>query len=299
MSEEKRTGIGMVGIGRMGDPICRRLLAAGYEVQVFSRTMARAEPLLDIGAHSAASLAELAGSSDSVLTCLDTVEACEDVALSPDGVVAHARPGTLLIELSTISPELAVRVARAAANRGLDYADAPVSGGPEGAHNGTLAIMVGGSDAAFARAEPILRTFGKTVVHMGRAGRGMQTKLVNQLLTLVHGAVAAEAIAVAEHAGLDLQKLGAVLGAGFGQSRMLERTLARVASGDFEAGAALQLYRKDVTLLQELSASLGLQLAMGSPAQSMLEQAIDEGLGARDIAALRLRYAPAPPNVSD
>lgn len=299
MSEETRTSIGMVGIGRMGDPICRRLLAAGYDIRVFSRTMARAQPLLDAGARAAASLAELAGSADSVLTCLDTVEACEDVALAPDGLVTQARPGALLIELSTISPALAMRVERAASDRGLDYVDAPVSGGPEGARNGTLAIMVGGSDAAFARAEPILRTFGRTVVHMGRAGRGMQTKLVNQLLTFVHGAVAAEAIAVAEHAGLDLRKLAAVLGAGFGQSRMLERTLARVASGDFDAGAALQLYRKDVTLLQELSASLGLQLAMGSPAQSMLEQAIDAGLGARDIAALRLRYAPVPPHVSD
>ncbi len=299
MSEETRTSIGMVGLGRMGDPVCRRLLAAGYDVRVFSRTMARAQPLLDAGARAAASIAELAGSADSVLTCLDTVEACEEVALSPRGIVSHARPGTLLVELSTISPALATRVENAAAARGLDYADAPVSGGPEGARNGTLAIMVGGSDAAFARAEPILRSFGRTVVHMGSAGRGTETKLVNQLLTFVHGAVAAEAIALAEHAGLDLEKLATVLGAGFGQSRMLERTLARVASDDYEAGAALQLYRKDVTLLQELSASLGLQLAIGTPAQSILEHAIDEGFGARDIAALRLRYAPAPPHASE
>ncbi len=299
MSEETRTSIGMVGLGRMGDPVCRRLLAAGYDVRVFSRTMARAQPLLDAGARAAASIAELAGTADSVLTCLDTVEACEEVALSPRGIVSHARPGTLLVELSTISPALATRVENAAAARGLDYADAPVSGGPEGARDGTLAIMVGGSDAAFARAEPILRSFGRTVVHMGSAGRGMETKLVNQLLTFVHGAVAAEAIALAEHAGLDLEKLATVLGAGFGQSRMLERTLARVASDDYEAGAALQLYRKDVTLLQELSATLGLQLAIGTPAQSILEHAIDEGLGARDIAALRLRYAPAPPHASE
>lgn len=299
MSEETRTSIGMVGLGRMGDPVCRRLLAAGYDVRVFSRTMARAQPLLDAGARAAASIAELAGSADSVLTCLDTVEACEEVALSPRGIVSHARPGTLLVELSTISPALATRVENAAAARGLDYADAPVSGGPEGARNGTLAIMVGGSDAAFARAEPILRSFGRTVVHMGSAGRGTETKLVNQLLTFVHGAVAAEAIALAEHAGLDLEKLATVLGAGFGQSRMLERTLARVASDDYEAGAALQLYRKDVTLLQELSATLGLQLAIGTPAQSILEHAIDEGFGARDIAALRLRYAPAPPHASE
>ncbi len=259
-------------------------------MHVFARTPARLAPLVDAGVRPATSLAQLAASVDVVLTCLDTVAACEEVALAPSGLVANARPGTLLVELSTIGPPLAQRVGGAAAAQGLEYADAPVSGGPEGARNGTLAIMVGASDRAFARAEPILRVFGSTVVHMGGVGCGMQTKLVNQLLTFVHGAAAAEAIALAERVGLDLGKLGSVLGAGFGQSRMLERTIQRVAANDYDAGAALQLYHKDLALLQAMGDQLQVRLTVAAAGEAILERAIAEGLGARDIAALRLRY---------
>lgn len=294
MTEHQRPRIGMVGLGRMGTPLCGRLLSAGYPVQLYARTPSRVAALVDDGASMAKSLAELASSNAIVLTCLDTVEACEEVVLDPAGLVANARAGTLLIELSTIAPSLARHVHRAAQQRQVEYADAPVSGGPEGARNGTLAIMVGASDAAFARAEPLLRHFGTTVVHMGEARRGSETKLVNQLLTFVHGAAAAEAIALADHAGLDPERLETVLAAGFGQSRMLERTLARARRGDFDAGAALALYAKDLGLLHAMAGGVGLQLAVADTGRAILQRAIDEGLGARDIAALRLRYPPRP-----
>lgn len=125
---------------------------------------------------------------------------------------------------------------------------------------------------------------------MGGVGCGMQAKLVNQLLTFVHGAAAAEAIALAERIGLDVGRLGEVLGAGFGQSRMLERTLERVQRDNYDAGAALVLYAKDLGLLDALGAEAGLQLPMAAAAETILQGAIDAGIGARDIAALRLRY---------
>ena len=290
MPDHALPSIGMVGTGKMGGPMCRRLLAAGYRVSLFGRTPERLAPLLDAGADARSSLAQLASSVDVLLTCLDTVAACEDVALSTAGLVANARPGTLLIELSTIAPTLAQRVGSAAALRGVLYADAPVSGGPEGAQHGTLAIMVGASAEAFEHADPVLRILGRTVVHMGGVGCGMQAKLVNQLLTFVHGAAAAEAIALAERIGLDVGRLGEVLGAGFGQSRMLERTLERVQRDNYDAGAALVLYAKDLGLLDALGAEAGLQLPMAAAAETILQGAIDAGIGARDIAALRRRY---------
>jgi 3-hydroxyisobutyrate dehydrogenase-like beta-hydroxyacid dehydrogenase len=210
--------------------------------------------------------------------------------LDADGIVAAARASTLLIEHSTITPELAQRIAERAVSRGLHVVDAPVSGGPEGAMQGTLAIMVGGSAAAFARAEGILRAYGRTVVHMGGGGAGMQAKLVSQLLTFAHGAAAAEAVALAQRIGLELGALGEVLRAGFGQSRMLDRTLTRVQEGAYEAGAALVLFDKDLGLLSAMGARHETALPMTDALQAIVHAAIARGLGGEDISALRLQY---------
>lgn len=285
--------VGVVGVGMMGGPMCRRLLLAGYRVVAFNRTASRLAPYLEAGAEAARSVATLAATADVILTCLDTVAASESVYLDADGLVAHARPGTLLIEHGTILPALARRVSERAAVRAVDYVDAPVSGGPEGAEQGTLAVMVGGSAQGFARALPIVRTYGRTVVHMGSAGAGTHTKLVNQLLTFMHGAVAAEAIALAERLDLDLDALGEVIGGGFGQSRMFERTLARVTAGQYEPGAALRLYDKDLGIVAAVGAGVNMPLPLADAARGVLRTAMELGLGERDLAALHLRY-PAP-----
>ena len=283
--------VGMVGTGRMGAPMVRRLLGAGHRVLVFNRTAVRAEPLARAGAHVAASIAELAAAADVVITCLDTVAASETVYLAEDGLLAHARMRALLVEHGTITPALARRVAEGAAQRGVDYVDAPVSGGPEGVEQGTLAIMIGGSAAGFARARAVASCYGRTLVHMGAVGTGTQAKLVNQLLTFVHGAAAAEAIALAQRVGLDLGALAEVLRAGFGQSRMLDRTLARVEAGEYAAGAALQLYEKDLGITAALGREVDLALPVTAAARAILDRAVDDGLGDRDIAALHLQYA--------
>ena len=232
------------GLGRMGLPMCRNIMAAGFPLTVFSRTMSKSASLVEQGARAASSLASLAASSDVIITCLDTVAASESVYLDRNGLVANAPPGALLIDHSTIAPELAMRIARAARATEKDFLDAPVSGGPEGAANATLSIMVGGSSAAFDRGLPVMRAYGKTIRHMGDAGSGTHAKLVNQLLTFAHAAAAAEAIALAQRVGLDLDALGDVLRASFGHSRMLDRTLARVQKADYRRGRRAVIVRE-------------------------------------------------------
>lgn len=282
--------VGFIGTGAMGRPMAHNLLRAGFPLVVFTRTASRAAPLVEAGADVAGSVAALAARCDVVVACLDTVAASEAVFLGDDGVAAHARPGALWIDHATITPALAVRLGAEAEARGMAFLDAPVSGGPEGAAKGTLAIMAGGSEAAFARAVPVMSAYGQVVRRMGPVGSGTHTKLVNQLLTFVHGMAAAEAIALAQGLGVSLEAMAEVLRASFGHSRMLDRTLARVQAGDYVAGATLRLYTKDLAITREAGAALGIPLPVLAHAEGVLGEAVAEGLGDRDIAALRLRY---------
>lgn len=285
-----RPVVGFIGIGRMGAPMCRNLLRAGVDVVACNRTRAKAESLGAEGASIASGFREIADRCDVIFTCVDTHAASEEIYRGRDGLIALAKQGALLVEHSTINPDLAVRIAAAAATAGLEYIDAPVSGGPEGAANGTLAIMVGGTEAAYARALPLLRAYGSTIRRMGAAGSGTRAKLVNQLLTFAHGAAAAEAIALADRASLDLVALSDVLRAGFAQSRMFERTLARVQHASYDAGAMLVHFQKDLRAVSELGAQLGLTLTVTESSRALLDAVVADGQGGQDIAALRLRY---------
>lgn len=290
MADATRPTVGFVGLGAMGGPMALRLLQAGFPLVVHTRTPARAAKVVDGGAHLVDSPAAVASRADVVLTCLNTVEAVEQVHLADGGLVVSARPGALLVDHSTITPGLATRIWAAATLRGVAFVDAPVSGGPEGASRGTLAIMAGGAVEDVERALPVLQSYGATIRRMGDAGSGTLAKLVNQLLTFVHGAVAAEALALAQGVGLDLTTLAEVLRAGFAQSRMLDRTLARVVEGDYTAGASLTLYEKDLGIVQGVGDAHAIPLPVAEAARTILRDALREGLGSKDIAALRLRY---------
>ena len=274
----------------MGLPMCRNLLAKGHPLVVHNRTASKAELLVEGGASVSPSIQDLARRSDVVITCLDTTLASEISWLYAEGIVACARPGALLIEHSTIPPALARRVDVAARQRGLEFIDAPVSGGPEGAERGTLAVMMGGTIEAVTRARPVLASYGSTLAHLGAVGAGTHAKLVNQLLTFVHGMAAAEALALADRAGLELDALGQLLQASFGHSRMFDRTLGRVQAGDYDAGAALRLFEKDLGIVAEAGQELGIELPLVAVARSWVQLAQEQGLGDRDIAALRLLY---------
>ncbi|MBL8986295.1 MAG: NAD(P)-dependent oxidoreductase [Gemmatimonadetes bacterium] len=278
--------VGFVGLGRMGLPMAGNLLAKGFPVVGFNRTAARAEPLRAAGATIAPSVGDLVAQADIVCACLDRVETSVEVFLGADGVLGRGKPGMLAIDFSTIGPDTAREIASGLATRGIEFLDAPVSGGPEGATKATLTIMTGGREAAFRAAEGVLRACGTTVVRMGEVGAGSLTKLVNQMLTFVHGAVAAEALAFAERNGLDLAAVGEVMKVSFGQSRMLERTLGRVLAGDFEAGAALRLYAKDLGIIDQVGRQVGASLPLTEAAETLLERARKAGFGDRDLAAL-------------
>ncbi|MFN0180908.1 MAG: NAD(P)-dependent oxidoreductase [Gemmatimonadales bacterium] len=278
--------VGFVGLGRMGLPMCRRLLAAGVPLVVYNRTPAKAAPLASLGASVVADPGELAAAADLVVTCLDRVEASVEVFLGPNGVAARARPGTIGVDHGTIGPDTARQIAAGLAERGIGFLDAPVSGGPEGAEQGTLSIMAGGAADLFERVRPMMAAYGKTIVRTGDVGTGSLTKLVNQLLTFVHGAVAAEALGFAERNGLDLGAVGQVVQMSFGQSRMLERTLARVLAGNFVAGAPLRLYGKDLGLIDQVGAASGATLPLTEAAERVLARATEHGLAEADIAAL-------------
>ena len=288
--------VGFVGLGRMGLPMAGNLLAKGFPVVGFNRTAARAEPLRAAGATIAPSVGDLVAQADIVCACLDRVETSVEVFLGADGVLGRGKPGMLAIDFSTIGPDTAREIASGLATRGIEFLDAPVSGGPEGATKATLTIMTGGREAAFRAAEGVLRACGTTVVRMGEVGAGSLTKLVNQMLTFVHGAVAAEALAFAERNGLDLAAVGEVMKVSFGQSRMLERTLGRVLAGDFEAGAALRLYAKDLGIIDQVGRQVGASLPLTEAADALLERARSAGYGDRDLASLMevLRGRPAP-----
>lgn len=282
--------VGFIGTGRMGLPMCQRLLEAPHRLAVHTRTRARAEPLLAAGATWCEDAAALAAAAPVVITCLDTVEATEALYLGERGLVKTARPGALLIDHATITPDLARRISAAAAAGSVDFVDAPVSGGPEGARLGTLAIMMGGTEDAVARATAVARAYGGTLLRMGPVGAGTHAKLVNQLLTFVHGAAAAEALALAERLGLDLGALGTLLAQSFGHSRMLDRTLQRVRAGEWQAGAALSLYDKDLGIVAGVAHEAGMSVPVASALHEWLREALARGLGERDIAALRLMY---------
>lgn len=285
--------IGFIGLGLMGMPMCRHLVRAGHTVVVYNRSPEKSNVLGSEGASVASSVADLAAQCDVIFTCVDTHAASESIYLGDKGVIAHARRGTILVEHSTITSALATRIAAHADAAGLRFLDAPVSGGPEGAVNGTLAIMVGGNADAFAHVHHLLGTYGATVRRLGSAGSGTRAKLVNQLLTFVHGAVAAEAIALASQGDLDLRPLAEILQNGFGQSRMFERTLARVQRGEYEAGAMLAHYDKDLRAVAALGEELGIALPVLAAAQRFVNAALETGHGAQDLAALRLLYPPS------
>jgi len=277
---------GFIGLGRMGLPMSRNLLKAGFPLLVYNRTAAKAESLLALGARVLGSAGEVAAGADVIFVCLDRVETSRDVFLGPGGVRDRGRPGSVAVDHGTIGPDLAREIAAALAGRSIGFLDAPVSGGPEGAEHGTLTIMAGGTAETFDRAAPVMRAYGTTVVRMGDAGAGSLTKLVNQLLTFVHGAAAAEALAFAERAGLDLAAVGEVMKVSFGQSKMLERTLGRVLTGNFEAGAALRLYAKDLGLIDAVGRQTGAALPLTAAAERLLAEAGARGWSDRDIAAL-------------
>jgi 3-hydroxyisobutyrate dehydrogenase-like beta-hydroxyacid dehydrogenase len=275
--------LGFIGLGNMGRPMVGRLIAAGYAVHVHSRSPGPIEAMAAIGAVRAGSSAEVARRADVVLTALPTPD---DVDRVYGEMLSVARDGQLFLEHSTIRPSQARRWAADLGRRGARYLDAPVSGGPTGAAAGTLTIMVGGAEAAFESAQPILRAFGSVVTLCGPSGSGEQVKLVNQLLVAINALASAEAAVFGVGMGGDLVAMLDVVGQSWGASTILARNAPRYAARDFAGAAPIRILLKDIGLINEEAAELGIPLPLAALVERRLTEARDAGLGDEDIAAL-------------
>jgi len=246
--DPESTRIGWVGTGVMGTSMCGHLLAGGYPTTVYSRTRGRAEPLVERGASWADSPAELAARSDVVFTMVGYPADVREVMLGDDGVLSTIRSGGVIVDMTTSEPSLARELFAAAAERGVDSVDAPVSGGDVGARNGALSIMVGGGDAVVERLRPLLGLLGTTIVHQGPAGAGQHTKMVNQTLIASGMIGVCEALLYAHKAGLDPERVLESVSGGAAGSWSLTNYAPRMLAGDFAPGFMVDHFIKDMEI---------------------------------------------------
>lgn len=283
--------VAFIGTGVMGASMAGHLADAGYPLVVFNRTKSRADALVAQGARWAESPGEAAAGADIVVTMVGYPADVEEIYLAPAGIVERAREGTLLVDMTTSSPALAARVSAAAAARGVSAIDAPVSGGDVGARNATLTIMVGGEEAAFLRAEPLLRVMGANVVLQGGPGAGQHTKMANQVAIAGSMLATIESLAYAQAAGLDPRRVLESIGAGSAASWSLANLAPRVLDGDFAPGFFVKHFVKDLRIALASAEEAGIDLPGCALAKRLYE--LLEASGGADLGtqALWLLYA--------
>lgn len=282
----ERTRVGWIGTGLMGASLCGHLLTHGYALTVFNRTRARAEPLLARGAAWADSPRDVAAGADVVCTMVGGPPDVREVLLGPNGALDAARPGAVLIDLTTSEPALAREIDERARARDVAALDAPVSGGDVGAREARLSIMVGGDRAVFDRVQPLLACLGKTIVHQGPAGAGQHTKMVNQTLIATGMIGVCEALLYAHKAGLDLPTVLASVSGGAAGSWSLTNYAPRMLDGDFAPGFAVTHFLKDLGIALAEARRLRLALPGLALAEQLYRSVEAHGGGGQGIQAL-------------
>lgn len=286
----KKPLVGFIGTGVMGQGMVNNLLKAGFPVQVYNRTKEKAEGLVAAGAVWQDSIQSLAETSDVIITIVGYPKDVEQVYLEENGIVAHAKEGALLIDMTTSSPRLAITIYNEAKKRGLSSLDAPVSGGDVGARNGALSIMVGGDESAFEQAFPLFETMGKNIVHQGAAGAGQHTKLSNQITIAGNMLGVCEAIAYAVKAGLDPEQVLKSITSGAAGSFSLSNLAPRMLKGDFNPGFYIKHFIKDMTIALESCEEMGLSAPGLALAKKRYEELAEMGLGDLGTQALYKLY---------
>lgn len=284
--------LGFIGIGLMGDPMTRRLLAAGFDVTVWNRSPAKVEPLGEAGARLAASVAELVAEVDVIMLCLANTDVVESVVFGEEGVAAHGRPGQRLIDFSSSDPA-ATRdfAARLEAACGISWVDAPVSGGVAGAEAGSLAIMCGGEAAAVEACRPLMAPLAARVTHMGPVGAGQVTKVCNQMVVGCQAAVLAEMVALAEASGVDATRLTEALAGGFADSKPFQILTPRMAASDFANPPwHLRTLLKDLDMAVAQSQRSGSAIPMSGLAAQLMRAHAKRGHAEHDPAILVTAY---------
>jgi 3-hydroxyisobutyrate dehydrogenase len=278
--------VGFIGIGIMGGGMVRNLAKAGLKPLIWNRTRSRLDALVAEGFEVAENPAAVAAASDVVITCVSDTPDVEKVILGEGGVIEGVRAGSLVIDMSTISPRATVEMGERLAEKDVRMLDAPISGGSEGAAKGTLSIMVGGEAAQVERAMPFFKAMGKAITHVGPLGSGQKVKLVNQILVVVNALAVSEALLFAQAGGLDLEKTLEAVVPGAAGSWMLQFRGPQVVKRDWRPGFTIDLQQKDLRLVIEAADQLGIPVISTSLVYNLYRTLQAEGLGGEGNHAL-------------
>ncbi|WP_272943988.1 2-hydroxy-3-oxopropionate reductase [Serinicoccus marinus] len=278
--------IAFIGLGIMGSPMAVHLATAGHQVVGFNRSPDAYGPLEEAGGRAAGSLAEAVAEADVICVMVPDSPDVEQVLTAEDGVLAHARRGALVIDFSSIRPDVARSLAERATDAGLRMIDAPVSGGQKGAVDAVLSIMVGGEEADVEEARPLLETVGRTVVHVGPAGSGQTVKAANQLIVAGNIQLVAEALVFLEAYGVDTAAAMDVLGGGLAGSKVLEQKRGNMLDRSFDPGFRIDLHHKDLGIVTSAAREAGVVIPLGAVVAQLMASARAQGDGGLDHSAL-------------
>jgi len=279
--------LGFIGLGIMGQPMALNLRKGGYDVAVWARKPERAAPLKEAGVAVYGSIREVAANADVIFTCVSDTPDVEEVIFGAEGLASGIKPGSVIVDMSTISPD-ATRgfAARLLNEKGVQMLDAPVSGGESGAIAGTLSIMAGGAPDVFARVKPYFEKMGKNIVHVGDNGAGQVAKACNQIVVAVSIEAVAEAMLLAERSGVDGKKVREALMGGFAGSKIMEIHGNRMLANDYKPGFKSSLHRKDMGIVLQTAAKLGIDLPATTLTTLHLDEVIKSGDGDLDSSAI-------------
>lgn len=278
--------VGFIGLGIMGKPMASHLLDAGYPLVVYDRHSDKVQELVGKGAASALSCADVAARSQIVISMVPDSPDVEQVALGPQGIIDSARPGLIYIDMSSIAPETAKRVAAALSVKGVRCLDAPVSGGESGAKNATLSIMVGGEAALLEEVQPLLGVMGKTITHCGGPGAGQVVKACNQVQVALNFIGMAEALVLGTKAGVDPAVILKVLSGGYAQTRVMDVRGPKIIHGEFEPGFKSKFHYKDLNIILDTARQLQVPLPASALAHELFTAMLSTGRGDLDHSAV-------------
>ncbi|MGH7333531.1 MAG: NAD(P)-dependent oxidoreductase [Candidatus Rokuibacteriota bacterium] len=278
--------VGFIGVGNMGNPMASNVLKAGFPMSVFDKSAPAMANLVQAGAHGAASAREVVERSEIVLTCLPASPDVEVLYLEPGGLIEHAKPGTTLVDLSSVLPSTPRKIELRAKERGISFLEAPVSGGVSGARAATLAVMVGGDPEVLARIRPVLRAIGPHIFSVGPVGAGNTVKAINNMMACVNSLAMMEGVVLGVKAGLDPMIIYEVVKASSGGSKALERIPTALIPRKFEPGFKVQLMNKDLDTFNTIAKELHVPVSFSNVAQRYQQAALAAGLGDQDTSVV-------------
>ena len=282
--------IGFIGLGVMGAPMAGHIRASGERLLIYTRTKSKARLVLDTGAEWRDSPKQIAEECDVVFTMVGYPKDVEEIYFGPDGLIENAKPGTIFVDFTTSSPDLAVKIYESAKASGLSAIDAPVSGGDIGAKNATLTIMVGGDEETFQKVKPLLETVGKTVILQGGPGAGQHTKMANQIAVAGNLLGTVEALIYAKNAGLDPKHVLLSIANGAAQSWQLSNNALRMLERNFDPGFYIKHFLNDLRIAFDSAHAMHIELPMLALSEKLFAKMVNEGMGELGTQAIYLLY---------